>query len=207
MNLLGIDPSFDHFAYSLYIEDRNKIYVGMVKTELGEKIGFNVTYQGAKDVWEKFKHEFDKYNLDTDTRVISETPPPVGQFSPGLFLLDGIMLDNIFREYKCVSEIYTLASSYLTSVHGGKYKKQESTQLAKYIINEVLGSKDFEIVIPDTKSASGRKVKGTLNNDKAESFLFLMRLFCKYDIKGYANRLMSEVGGLGYDSEKLLVSR
>jgi hypothetical protein len=209
MVIMAIDPSYNHFAYSIYVEDEGKIYVGMCSHPLGESIGFDKTFNACTSMWGKLKSDLDELGVGSKIlidKVISECPPPVSQFSAGLFALDTYMLDKIFTEYESISEMFVVSSSYLGTVHGGKYKKSDSTQLAKYFINEVLKD-DFEVVIPDSISASGRKMKGTMNNDKAESFLFLLRMFCKYDIKGYKNKIMSEMSGLGYSAEKLLCSR
>ncbi len=92
------------------------------------------------------------------------------------------------------------------TVHGGKYKKSDSTQLAKYFINEILKD-DIEIVLQDSISETGRRMKGTINNDKAESFLFLLRAFCKWDVYGTRDKIKMEMGGLGIEAEKLLIKR
>jgi len=78
--------------------------------------------------------------------------------------------------------------------------------LVKYFIEDVL-SDSFNVHIPDSISPKGRVSKGRLNNDKAESFIFLLRMITKLDINGLASRVKSEVIGLSHEGEKLLRSR
>jgi len=63
------------------------------------------------------------------------------------------------------------------------------------------------VYIPDSVSAKGRVSKGRLNNDKAESFIFLLRLMVRLNINGLASKIKSEVEGLSHEGEKLLRSR
>ncbi len=139
--------------------------------------------------------------------VVSEIPPPVGNFSAGLYALDYTILNNIFEEYKTVKDLYILSPSFLTKVHGRRgYKKGESTELAKYFIENILENQ-INVWIPNKVSETGRNIKGRLNNDKAESFIFLMRMFVKFNIYNLADTITKEVDGLKHEGEKLLRSR
>ena len=209
MKILAQDPSFNHLAYSLY-DGNDTIYVDMCSYKLGEGIGFDKVYTACSDLWAQYKNKLDnlisEHEVCIDT-VVSEVPPPVGNFSAGLYALDTHILSSLWHEYDSIKEIYIVPPSYLGTVHGtAKYKKSDSTKLAKYFIDEVLKD-DFKVVLPDNISETGRRTKGTMNNDRAESFLFLLRMFCRYDIKGYKNRIMSEMQGLGYPAERLLINR
>ena len=157
-----------------------------------------------------YQNRLDMLGVGTDIKVdvyASEVPPPVGNFSAGLYALDKYTISNIFSKYDTIKEVYMIPPNYLCTIHGtSKYKKSDSTALANYFINEILKN-DFNVVFPDSISESGRRMKGRLNNDRAESFLFMLRMFAKYDIKGYKNKIVSEIGGLGYEAEKLLCSR
>lgn len=209
MVLYAMDPSFRALAFSLY-DGKDTIYIDNSSYSLGEGVGFNKVYEACSELFEMHMNRLhslgvgDKILID---KVISEIPPPVSSFSAGLFALDTYVLSNMWKEFPSIKEMYVVPPSYLGTIHGtAKYTKGESTQLAKYFVNEVLKD-DFKIVLPDSISESGRKMKGKLNNDRAESFLFLLRMFCRYDIKGYRNKIMSEMQGLGYEGEKLLCSR
>lgn len=207
--ILGMDPSFRNLAYSLY-DGKKTIYMDRLSYPLGERIGFEKIFEACHDLWGQYQSSLDKLGvgktLMVDT-VISEAPPPVSQFSAGLFALDTFVLSKLFDTYSCIKQIYVVSPSYLGTIHGtAKYQKSDSTRLAKYFLDEVLEGK-YKLEIADSISEKGRKVKGKLNNDRAESFLFLLRMFCKYDIGGDANLIGSTMSGLLYPAEKLLCSR
>lgn len=206
--ILAIDPSFDHLAISLSVGN-HKIYMDMCSSKLGQDVGFGKVFDACYSNWKQLKEKLDSYLKESNSEidyVISEYPPPVSNYSAGLYALDTFILSNLFETYKSIKEIYILSSSYLMTVHGGKYKKSDSTQLAKYFINEVLKD-DIEIILQDNISDTGRRSKGTVNNDKAESFLFLLRAFCKWNVYGLCDKIKMEMGGLGIEAEKLLIKR
>jgi hypothetical protein len=49
--------------------------------------------------------------------------------------------------------------------------------------------------------------KGALNNDRAESFLFMIRAFVKWDILELKDKIVNSISGFMSDSEKLLIKR
>lgn len=210
MVILAIDPSFKALSFSLFDSDSKSVYIDTVSYPLGTSIGFEKIFDAVHVQWYQLKEKLDTYLNDMSINidyVISEIPPPVGNFSAGLYALDYTILNNIFEEYKTVKDLYILSPSFLTKVHGRRgYKKGESTELAKYFIESVL--KDYiNIRIPNKVSEKGRNIKGRLNNDKAESFIFLMRMFVKFNIYNLANTITKEVEGLKHEGEKLLRSR
>lgn len=178
---------------------------------LGSSIGFDKIYDAVLGQWESLRTWLDELisekKIDTIDYVISEIPPPNSEFSSGLYALDTFILNRLFETYTFIKGIYIVYPSYLGTVHGfAKYKKSDSTKLAKFFLSEVFEDK-YEVIIPDNISESGRRTKGQINNDKAESFLFLLRLFVKYNIDGLSNKITSIMSGLGYEGEKLLVTR
>jgi len=210
MVILAIDPSFKALSFSLFDSDSKSVYIDTVSYPLGTSIGFEKIFDAVHVQWYQLKEKLDTYLTDMSINidyVISEIPPPVGNFSAGLYALDYTILNNIFEEYKTVKDLYILSPSFLTKVHGRRgYKKGESTELAKYFIESVL--KDYiNVRIPNKVSEKGRNIKGRLNNDKAESFIFLMRMFVKFNIYDLADNLIREVDGLKHEGEKLLRSR
>lgn len=203
--ILSIDPSFKHLAFCVYNGD-NKIHMDMCSYPLGEGIGFEKIFVAVDTLWKDFYERLKKLNIEITT-VISEVPPPVGSFAAGLYGLDVFLLHSLWDSFPSIQEIYYVPPSYLTQVHGtSKYQKSDSTRLAKYYIDEVLKD-DFSLIIPDNVSEKGRRTKGTVNNDKAESYLFLLRAFSKFNVKGLSSRIVSEMSGFGIESEKLLMSR
>lgn len=206
---MGMDPSFKNLAFSIY-DGKDSIYIDKCEFPLGENIGFDKIYNGCLEVWKQFKERLDRFGVGKTLmveKVISEFPPPTSQFSAGLFALDVFVLNRLFETYDCIKEVYIVPSNYLCTIHGtSKYQKSDSTKLAKYLIDEVFEG-HYRLVIPDNVSDKGRKTKGKLNNDRAESLLFLLRMFCRYDIDGTADKLGSEMKGFMYPAEKLLCSR
>ena len=210
MVILAIDPSFKALSFSLYDSDTKKVYIDTVSYPLGTSIGFEKIFDAVHVQWYQLHNKIDDYiqknNISIDV-VISEIPPPVGNFSAGLYALDYTILNNLFEKYTTIKDLFILSPSFLTKVHGRRgYKKSESTALVKYFIDEVL-SDSFDVYIPDSVSAKGRVSKGRLNNDKAESFIFLLRLIVRLNINGLASKVKSEVEGLSHEGEKLLRSR
>lgn len=210
MVILAIDPSFKALSFSLFDSNSKSVYIDTVSYPLGTSIGFEKIFDAVHVQWYQLKEKLDTYLNDMSINidyVISEIPPPVGNFSAGLYALDYTILNNIFEEYKTVKDLYILSPSFLTKVHGRRgYKKGESTELAKYFIESVL--KDYiNVRIPNKVSEKGRNIKGRLNNDKAESFIFLMRMFVKFNIYNLADTITKEVDGLKHEGEKLLRSR
>ena len=209
MVILAIDPSFKALSFSLYNSDTKKVYIDTVSYPLGTSIGFEKIFDAVHVQWYQLHNKIDEYleenNMSIDV-VISEIPPPIGNFSAGLYALDYTILNNLFEKYITIKDLFILSPSFLTKVHGRRgYKKSESTALVKYFIDEVL-SDSFDVYIPDSVSAKGRVSKGRLNNDKAESFIFLLRLIVRLNINGLANKIKSEVEGLSHEGEKLLRS-
>lgn len=210
MVILAIDPSFKALSFSLYDSDTKKVYIDTVSYPLGTSIGFEKIFDAVHVQWYQLHNKIDDYiqknNISIDV-VISEIPPPVGNFSAGLYALDYTILNSLFEKYTTIKDLFILSPSFLTKVHGRcGYKKGESTALVKYFIDEVL-SDSFDVYIPDSVSDKGRVSKGRLNNDKAESFIFLLRLMVRLNINGLANKIKSEVEGLSHEGEKLLRSR
>lgn len=210
MVILAIDPSFKALSFSLYDSDTKKVYIDTVSYPLGTSIGFEKIFDAVHVQWYQLHNKIDDYiqknNISIDV-VISEIPPPIGNFSAGLYALDYTILNNLFEKYTTIKDLFILSPSFLTKVHGRRgYKKSESTALVKYFIDEVL-SDSFDVYIPDSVSVKGRVSKGRLNNDKAESFIFLLRLIVRLNINGLASKVKSEVEGLSHEGEKLLRSR
>lgn len=210
MVILAIDPSFKALSFSLFDSDSKIVYIDTVSYPLGTSIGFEKIFDAVHVQWYQLKEKIDTYlkgkSISIDY-VVSEIPPPVGNFSAGLYALDYTILNNIFEEYKTVKDLYILSPSFLTKVHGRRgYKKGESTELAKYFIENILENQ-INVRIPNKVSETGRNIKGRLNNDKAESFIFLMRMFVKFNIYNLADTITKEVDGLKHEGEKLLRSR
>lgn len=208
---MGMDPSFNALSMSILNTDTHMVYIHTLSTHLGDGIGFEKIFNASRELRDKQKNYIDGLVSDKCiegiTEVFSEVAPPTATFSSGLFALDTLLLSELYDTYDTITKVYSIPSSYMSVIHNtNKYAKSQSTQLAKYFIDEVLKD-DIEVVIPDSISESGRRLKGKMNNDKAESFLFLLRAVVKYDINGMSRKITQEMSGLMHESEKLLLSR
>lgn len=199
MVILAQDPSFAKLSFSLF-DGKDTIYLDGCKFKFGECIGFEDVFNANRVILAQYLTLLkDKYKVN-DTlfinKIFSEIPPPTGMFSAGLFSLDTYILDKLFTLNKSCDEVWTLPPSFLMTVHNTKkYKKSESTVLAKYFINNILKDK-FNFV-----------VGGSMNADKAESLFFLLRAFVKYNINDSKDTIIQAISGFFSESEKLLISR
>lgn len=198
--ILAQDPSFVKLSFSLYDGEGN-VHLDSCPFELGNEVGFEKAFQSAREVTSlyinKLVHSYGVNSRLFINKVFSEIPPPEGIYAPGLFALDTFVLDRMFMLNKKCDEIYTLPSSYLMTIHNTrKFKKSDSTALATYLMNDVLKGV-FNFHYPKKK----------INSDMAESLIFLMRAFCKFDIRGSKSLIIREFSGFMSDSEKLLISR
>lgn len=127
------------------------------------------------------------YDIDY---VISEEPFIGREASEGLFLLDGII--NYSLILKGVKEIYNTNPSYLKTLHGFKYSKSDSVNLAKELI-EVYKLYGYSFN------------KKRYNDDESESFIFATRLFIRKhsDLK-MLNDFFNVKDKLSLEKEKLL---
>ena len=207
MVILTQDPSFRALAHCIYDENKT-IYVDICSCNLGSNVGFDKVFNACQDMESQYISKIDRvleeHNLKID-RVFSEVPPPVSQYSPGLFALDTHILSSLWKNYPSISEMYSIPPSYVKTLRGSN-NKSDSTQLAKYYMDEVLKD-DIDVVIAETISDKGRHMKGVMNNDKAEAFLFMLRVFCKYDILGLKSKIENEISGFIKEPEKLLIQR
>lgn len=192
--ILAQDPSFRKLSFSLYDGDKT-IYLDSCEYKFGDMIGFEDIYLANRIVYKQYRDKLIELGVNKRLfidKVFSEIPPPTGMFSAGLFSLDTYVLENLARDFN-IKEIWTIPPSFLMTVHNSrKYNKGESTILAKYLIDKVVGSK-FNI-----------EMKGKMNADRAESFFFLMRAFVKYNIYDMKDDIISTLPGFYSECEKPL---
>ena len=197
--ILAQDPSFAKLAFSLYDGDET-IYMNNCTFELGDCVGFEKVFIASRTIFNQYSALLqnsygvnDRLFID---KVFTEVPPPNGTYSAGLFALDTFLVWGLYMSFKSINEIWSLPPSYLMVIHNcRKYKKGDSTTLAKYLMNEVLKDK-FQF-----------KFTGAMNADRAESFIFLLRAFVKYNINDSAKPIVEAISGFLSDSEKLIVTR
>jgi hypothetical protein len=197
--ILAQDPSFSKLAFSLY-DGKGNIFIDNCKFSLGDCVGFEKVFNANISIWEQYRSKLENdYGVNKSIwvkKVFSEIPPPTGMFSAGLYSLDTFILDRLFDFNSRCDEVWTLPPSFLMTIHNTRsYKKGDSTVLAKYLINDVLGDR------------FSYNFSGVLNADRAESFFFLLRAFVKYDIRESRDLIINAISGFFSESEKLLIKR
>lgn len=185
MIILGVDASFTRLGYSVIDTERKIIFIDSLPGKRGST--FQSAFQNAIIKANELIKSLKDYDIDY---VISEEPFIGREASEGLFLLDGII--NYSLLLKGVKEIYNTHPSYLKTLHGAKYTKSDSVNLAKEII-EVYKQYGY----------SFNKVR--YNDDESESFLFATRLYLKKnnDLKFY-NGILQINKKFELEREKLL---
>ena len=183
--IVGIDASFTRLGYSVIDTERKIIFIDSLPGKRGST--FQSVFQNAIIKANELIKSLKDYDIDY---VISEEPFIGREASEGLFLLDGII--NYSLLLKGVKEIYNTHPSYLKTLHGAKYTKSDSVNLAKEII-EVYKQYGFTF----------NKVR--YNDDESESFLFATRLYLKKnkDLKFY-NDILQVNKKFELEREKLL---
>lgn len=177
MILVGLDPSFTCSGVSVMDTDKKEIRISDVRTGKSRKSFEKIFWRGVKvhdGVGEIIK------SVGEPDLLISEKPYAGGQFSEGLFLLDSTMfLDFIYR-YKSLQRVYLISARFLSHVHKEnnikKYSKSDSTKLVREGLLPVFEEYGFDIEYGN-KFKEKQDFKGGLNNNTAESFIFLSRLF------------------------------
>ena len=168
---VGIDPSMKRSGISMYY--KGKVLIDCVANSLSKEKSFeNVYLDVIKQANDMIKTIFTMRDTIAGedkivVKVISEVPPPRGQFAPGLYALDVLYISHLYS-LKNVESIYRLYPNYLAHVHGKRnYAKSESVTLAKRYYKIITGNECPKI-----------------NHDEAESFIFLSRLLVREGVAG-----------------------
>lgn len=211
MILVGLDPSFSGAGVSVLDTEERKIRISDARDKIGRKTFENV-FEASLRIHQKIRDFFDLIEVNPDI-LMSEKPYAGGQFSSGLHTLDGtLFLDFIYR-YKSLKRVYLMTARFLTHVHKQngikKYSKSDSTKLVRSGLLPV-----FEEYGYDIEYGIRGSLKGGLNNNSAESFIFLARLFLmvnekdKFDCReGLMDDLYNVAKGLFTEKEDLLFDR
>lgn len=169
MLIAGLDPSFTRTGISIYDTERSFLFLDAVSklesTEKTYQAMFNRVLLFGDRVVEAL---YSKGDLDT---LISEEPLPTALFSSGLYTLDTHIFYRLIHD-KGINTIYNLHPTYCKYVKEAKKSiKSESVILAKEIIDTLKLNKVTVI-----------QYTNRLNNDTAESFIFLFRLMVRNGI-------------------------
>ena len=183
--LCGLDPSYKRTGIAIYKD--GIIYVRNCKTEPNSDKSFQSVWNEALGQVERIKKVLQEVS-HSYTQVLSECPPPQGQFSPGLYALDSLL----FKEIAQISEeVRVVYPNYMGHVHGKRgYTKSESVELAKTLLERLEKSVTVDL---------GSK---RISHDESEAVVFLCRLFV---LNGKFLNELKDVKGLFSDKDKLLI--
>ena len=156
--LVGLDPSFTRTGICIIDLNSKEIFFETASCKIGEKIFENV-YKAAKDIARQISDIVYKRCSD-NFDMISESPLPCSSMSPALYALDTLIYDTFESHFKITYNPATLRSK----IHGHKYEKKESQELAYKYIN-ILSKSGYIL-----KSDIGIKKK--ITHDNAEAFLY-----------------------------------
>lgn len=160
---IGLDPSFTRTGISIYNVDEKSLQVCRVENkDLPAKKSFDNMFHLVNLTIRNILSRLPSPD-GNELIILSEVPPPSGQFSSGLYALDTALLREISLIYK--STIYIVPPTYIGSVHGTrKYNKSTSTILGNKLLSL------FSNVVMDKKN---------ICHDESESLIFLIRLLVR----------------------------
>lgn len=160
MVLCGCDPSFKRAGLAIYDSEQNELVITCCKTEVSSQKSFQQIFSDVEGQTDRIVNEMLLRKVE---QVLSECPPPQGQFAPGLYALDTVLFHRLMIRGVSIRVVYP---NYLGHVHGKKgYKKSESVVLAKSILERL--EKHMDVTILSKR----------LSNDESEALIFLCRLF------------------------------
>lgn len=199
MIIVGIDPSFSCAGISVMDIESKRVRISDVRTKIGKKTYENIFWTSMK-VEKGIRMIIDE--VGDPTVIISEKPYHGGSFSSGMHTLDSIIFLNLMYKYKNLSKVYLITPRFLSHVHGQNglknYKKSDSTNLVRKGLIPVLRDYGWDIEY-GSKFDEKKEFKGGLNNNTAESFIFLMRFFVKMsslDEITIESRLLDDIFGV-----------
>lgn len=179
----GIDPSFSCAGVAVMDTDKKQIRISDVRKVIGKKNFQNVFWTSV----EVFKGVSEILNsLGNISIFVSETPYSGGQFSSGLHTLAGTMFLDYIYKYD-LEKIYLISSRFITHVHKSNDienpSKSDSTKLVRKGLLPIFEEYGYSFEYGN-KYDEKSEFKGGLNNNSAEAFLLLCKLFINISESG-----------------------
>lgn len=126
--LASLDPSFTSTGLAILNLETKTIYTRAIKVGCPDK-SFDGMQKSISDIIDILKSEFDKFKVNA---LVHEQPFPGQMFSPALYGLDSV-INHTFKDII----IHTYHPTILRKIHGFKYKKKDSKELALKAITEL----------------------------------------------------------------------
>lgn len=157
--LVSLDPSFTRTGICIIDLESKHIMFYTASCKIGEKQFENV-FHAAKSITSQIQAII-KENCGNEYALISEAPLPMSSMSAALYSLDTLIYNEFESHIKATFNPATLRSK----IHGHKYEKKDSQELAYKYIN-ILSNSMYKIL-----SVMGTKRK--ICHDCCEAFLYL----------------------------------
>ena len=174
MILVGLDPSFSCAGVSVMDTEKKEIRISDSRETIGKRKSFENVFKASLRTHQNIRDIFDMVDVKPDY-LLSEKPYSGGQFSSGLHTLDGTLFLDLIYRYKSLQKVFLITSRFLSHVHSQNnvkdYSKSDSTKLAREGLLPI-----FEEYGYDIEYGIKVSLKGGLNNNTAESFIFLSPL-------------------------------
>lgn len=155
--LISLDCSFTRTGICILNKKTKELFFETASCKIGEKQFENV-YKAAKSIAAQLKEIFKKYGDEFD--LIMESPLPCSSMSPALYALDTLIYNEFESHIKTTYNPATLRSK----IHGHKYEKKDSVDLATKYLNTLSNSKyTIKSVLGTTKKVP---------HDCCEAFLY-----------------------------------
>lgn len=213
MILVGIDPSFSCAGVSVMDTEKKIIRLSDARTEIGKKSFENIFWASTR-IHQDIREIIDA--VGKPDILVSEKPYAGGRFSSGLHTLDATLFYDYIHRYQSLQNVYLMSARFLSHVHSQNgikdYKKSDSTNLVRHQLLPIFEENGWDIDY-GSKYAEKKSFKGAMNNDQAESFIFLTGLvISRNEEYGFIDQKMMDelyhvAKGLFSEKDKLLFER
>ena len=187
--IASIDPSFTSTGFAAIDLDKKTIYTHAIKIGCPDK-GFDGMQASITQIIDELKKDIESNNVDS---LVHEQPFPGEMFSPALYGLDSV----IFQTFKSII-LHTYHPTVLRRIHGFKYKKKDSKELALKCIDLLSNYKyinNLEENKKDKKDLFGNKLNRqkqyAITSDESEALLYAFTTLIKYEFEDF--KLLSEL--------------
>lgn len=171
---VGIDPSLRATGIATYIKSDKTFCLTRCTQELCKDKSFQATFKDAQNMVSEIVKKV--YSSDC---VITEVPPPTGQYASGLSILDSLLCEKAL--FYCPDSVFTANPNLIAHIHGTrKYTKTDSVMLARNMV-EVFKEEGYNLIFRANR----------FDNNEADAFILLVYLLVS---KGIIKSKVEELG-------------
>lgn len=167
MVIVGIDPSYSRAGVTVIDTESKRLYIHRFSSPIGAKKGFAESVKASVHLFAQIRDYLLQNNLRPDVLGF-ETASPLGMVSSAMWVLDAIVCDRL-TEFFSIQEVFAFHTSYLMFIHHKRYRKMDSIDLGKNILNQWVNMKYTLYTVVKTRC-----------HDEYESIIFATRLYNRY---------------------------